>query len=208
MGRGCCALLKKCFTGIRGWRQAGITAADWLFINLLYWIIMSDVDKFFPPRGGRDSRAPRDEQRFIRATDRKSGQSRSIEVVQLSRHGIGPADDQVRTGSRGVRGEAWPVEFEAKPKPPLTPFDTQPSPTPSPAPQVGHVVERTPRLLAALPVQPELTAPRQARGRPRQERIFADPFAADDSGANCFRCGYLVEAAREKRGKLTCAACD
>jgi hypothetical protein len=56
-------------------------------------------------------------------------------------------------------------------------------------------------------VQPELAAHRKARGRPKRERTFADPFATDESGANCFRCGYLVEAAREERGKLTCAAC-
>jgi len=37
-------------------------------------------------------------------------------------------------------------------------------------------------------------------------RRFADPFA-DDDGANCLRCGYLVEPAREKRGLMTCSAC-
>jgi len=168
---------------------------------------MSDADRFFPPRGGKDSPASGGEQRFIRATDRKSGQSRSVEVVQLRRSGAEPSNDRVRAGGRGVRGEAWPEGFEAKPKPAPTPFDTQPAPTPKPPPQIGHVVERTQRLLAPLPVQPELAAPRKARGRPRRERTFADPFAADDSGANCIRCGYLVEAAREKRAKLTCAAC-
>ena len=168
---------------------------------------MSEADRFFPPRGGKDSRASRGGQRFIRATDRKSGQSRSVEVVQLRRSGAEPANGCVRQGGRGLRGEAWPDGFKAKPKPPPTPFDTQPSPTPKRPPQVGHVVERAPSLLAPLPVQPEHAAPREARGRPRRERTFADPFAADESGANCFRCGYLVEAAREKRGKLTCAAC-
>lgn len=166
---------------------------------------MSDADRLFPPRGGKDSRASRGEQRFIRATDRKSGQSRNVEVVQLRRSGAAPGNDRVRACVRGVRGEAWPDGF--KPKPQLTPFDTQPSPTPKAPPQVGHVVERTPSLLAPPPVQPELAAPRNARGRPRAERTFADPFAADDRGANCYRCGYLVESAREKRGKLTCAAC-
>jgi hypothetical protein len=38
-------------------------------------------------------------------------------------------------------------------------------------------------------------------------RHFADPFADGDDGANCLRCGYLIEPAREKRGLLTCAAC-
>jgi hypothetical protein len=54
------------------------------------------------------------------------------------------------------------------------------------------------------------------RGRPRIPKApapvstaqrFADPFAADDDGANCLRCGYLVEPARERRGLLTCATC-
>jgi hypothetical protein len=168
---------------------------------------MSDADRFSPQRGRKDSRVTKVEQRLIRATDRKSGQSRSVEVVELRRSGAAPADDRVRAGARGVRGEAWPDGFKAKPKPAPTPFDAQPSPTPKPPPQVGHVVERTPRLLAPPPVQPELATPRKARGRPRRERTFADPFASDDGGANCYRCGYLVEAAREKRGKLTCAAC-
>ncbi|MDO9712800.1 hypothetical protein [Paracraurococcus lichenis] len=38
-------------------------------------------------------------------------------------------------------------------------------------------------------------------------RRFADPFAMGDDGANCLRCGYLVEAEREGRGLLTCSAC-
>jgi hypothetical protein len=39
-------------------------------------------------------------------------------------------------------------------------------------------------------------------------RGFADPFANDDDGANCIRCGFLVEAAQESRGMLTCANCS
>jgi hypothetical protein len=38
-------------------------------------------------------------------------------------------------------------------------------------------------------------------------RGFADPFANSDDGANCIRCGFLVEAARERRHLLTCAQC-
>ncbi|MFC7540926.1 hypothetical protein ACFQU2_17685 [Siccirubricoccus deserti] len=37
-------------------------------------------------------------------------------------------------------------------------------------------------------------------------RSFADPFA-DDDGANCIRCGYLIEQAREKCGLMTCSKC-
>ena len=39
------------------------------------------------------------------------------------------------------------------------------------------------------------------------KRAYADPFAADDTGANCIRCGYLVSPAREKRGLMTCLQC-
>ena len=38
-------------------------------------------------------------------------------------------------------------------------------------------------------------------------RLFANPFSPDDGGANCMRCGYLVEPAREKRGLMTCSGC-
>ncbi len=47
--------------------------------------------------------------------------------------------------------------------------------------------------------------PRAAK--PVAGRAFADPFAAEDTGANCIRCGYLVEPEREKRGLLTCHQC-
>lgn len=172
-----------------------------------HWINMSDADWLFPPRGGKGSRASMDEQRFIRATDRKSGHSRSVQVVQLRRGKAEPVSDNVRAEGRGARGEAWQDGFKAKPPQQPTPFDTEPSPASKPAPQVGHVVDRAPSLICPLPVQLEPVPARKARGRPRRERTFADPFAADESGANCFRCGYLVEAARENRGKLTCAAC-
>jgi hypothetical protein len=167
----------------------------------------SDADRFFPPRGGKGPRAAGGGQRFIRATDRKSGQSRSVEVVHL-RRGTAEAGGSPRAEDRSLRGEAWPDGFRPERNAPPTPFDPPPAPVAKPAPQIGHVVERAPSLLAPLPVQPEAAAPApRPRGRPRQARSFADPFAADDTGANCLRCGYLIEPAREKRGKLTCAAC-
>jgi hypothetical protein len=62
------------------------------------------------------------------------------------------------------------------------------------------------------PVEAAITGRRQpripkARAPKGTERRFADPFTDGDDGANCLRCGYLVEPAREKRGLLTCAAC-
>jgi hypothetical protein len=50
-------------------------------------------------------------------------------------------------------------------------------------------------------------------GRPRKRpgsapaRRVADPFDASDTGANCMRCGYAIEAGRERRGLMTCVAC-
>jgi hypothetical protein len=51
-------------------------------------------------------------------------------------------------------------------------------------------------------------------GRPRKQpasaptRRVADPFNASDDGANCMRCGYAIESAREKRGMMTCLSCE
>jgi hypothetical protein len=58
---------------------------------------------------------------------------------------------------------------------------------------------------AVKPVRNRHRQPRAAR--PAAERAFADPFAAEDTGTNCIRCGYLVEPEREKRGLLTCNQC-
>ncbi len=50
---------------------------------------------------------------------------------------------------------------------------------------------------------------RAAKPRPAKMTVrhFADPFADGDDGANCIRCGYLVEPAREARGLWTCSKC-
>jgi len=168
---------------------------------------MSEADRIFPPRSEKESLASKDGQRFIRATDRKSGQSRSVEVVHVARGTAITGNCSLRAGNRGVRAEAWPDGYRPRQNPPPTLFDTPPPPAPKPTPQVGHLVERKPSALAPLPVQPSPVAPRKARGQPTKERTFADPFVASDTGANCIRCGYLIQPAREQRGKMTCAAC-
>ncbi len=48
------------------------------------------------------------------------------------------------------------------------------------------------------------TMPKLPKPRSRQ---VADPFASEDDRANCFRCGYLVEKARDRRGLMTCSKC-
>jgi hypothetical protein len=93
--------------------------------------------------------------------------------------------------------------------------------TPEPAQPVAHVMpmwQPSPQQLvqpvtkpAELPVETAVAERRKPRtSKPHTPkttvRHFADPFA-DDEGANCIRCGYLVEPAREKRGLMTCSQC-
>ena len=72
-----------------------------------------------------------------------------------------------------------------------------------------HSDEATP---AVPDPEPAVTA-RRGLGRPRKQpamapaRRIADPFDPNDDGANCLRCGYAVERARERRGLMTCAVC-
>jgi hypothetical protein len=78
---------------------------------------------------------------------------------------------------------------------------------PSP-PQPAPTVTRSNRIPAAAALerrrQPRTPKAKTLKGTARH---FADPFADVDEGANCLRCGYLVEPARERRGLLTCSSC-
>src|SRR3954451_730931 len=68
----------------------------------------------------------------------------------------------------------------------------EPSP-PQPAPPLAETVElpvETARAVERRPRTPKAKAPDKAARR------FADPFADADEGANCLRCGYLVEPTR------------
>ena len=61
---------------------------------------------------------------------------------------------------------------------------------------------------AGIRLRPRSAKPEWAEKQPKStRRVFADPFAADDIGTNCIRCGYLVSPAREKRGLMTCLQC-
>ena len=68
-----------------------------------------------------------------------------------------------------------------------------------------------PAPVEASEVAPPLDPPVRIRAprspAPATARRVADPFDAEDDGANCMRCGYAVEAVREKRGLLTCGRC-
>src|SRR4051794_28715074 len=100
---------------------------------------------------------------------------------------------------------------------PLAPQNIQPSES-EPVPPVVHVMPMwVPSQPQPVPPAPKLDkvageaemARHRRRRTPRQAvskvavRRFADPFA-DEDGANCIRCGYLVVPVREKRDLLTC----
>jgi hypothetical protein len=182
---------------------------------------MSEADRVFPARKGQGSQTLTSEKRLILSAPRRSGpgsgKSRVVEVVHLRRDRSRPAEDQPRSAPWSVRVEAWPEKHVQ----PLPPQGTQPT-APEPAPPVVHVMPMW------EPSQPQPLLP-ETKSRERQfeaevpkqrlprvpptktpeesARHFADPFAGGDDGANCFRCGYLVGPAREKRGLLTCSTC-
>jgi hypothetical protein len=113
-----------------------------------------------------------------------------------------------------VRVEIWPEGFRAKPAQPLPPQDKPPvaPELEQPAVHVMPMWEPSPSQLGEPSVEPAMVEqhkPRtpKAKAPKTTARHFADPFADADEGANCLRCGYLVEPARERRGLLTCSSC-
>ena len=116
---------------------------------------------------------------------------------------------------RNVHAETWPEGFRAKPllplpAPPVTPEPEQPAVhvmpmwSPFPGNLAQPVAEHAELHTDAASRKRRVANPRMPKAT---ERFFADPFAEDDTGANCLRCGYLVEPAREKRSLTTCARC-
>jgi cell division septation protein DedD len=76
----------------------------------------------------------------------------------------------------------------------------------APAAEAPTASLRCPDVASAKPEAGAVAAEPPPKSKPTRRR-FADPLAEDDDGANCLRCGYLVEAARDRRGLRTCAAC-
>jgi len=186
---------------------------------------MSEADRVFPARKGQGSPALNSEKRHILSAPRRSGpgagKSRVVEVVHVRRDRSRPVEDHPHPAPWSLRAETWPEVLRAKPAQPLPPQDIQPV-APEPAPPVVHVMpmwEPAPPQPAPAVLKPDEVQVGPVLARQRRPRVpkvpspkaavrhFADPFA-DDDGANCLRCGYLVEPAREKRGLLTCAACS
>jgi hypothetical protein len=179
---------------------------------------MSEADRVFP-RQEQGAQTLPGEKRLILSAPRRSGsgsgKSRVVEVVHVQRGRSRPTEEQPRPAPWTLRAATWPDGFRAKSALPLPPDDIQPV-----APELTQPTVHVMPMWEPSPRQP---APQAAAGTavagPRRPRIpkpqapkvaarhFADPFVDDDSGANCIRCGYLVEQAREKRGLMTCSKC-
>ena len=188
---------------------------------LIYWSLMSEIDDIFARLGG--GRVANTDQRDHRDIPRrgKVGGSRVVEVVHVATRqpGVGAAVTH-RTES-GVRAQTWDGGFPTR----SAPHTSSPSPQPvaPKAPeQVGHVIVRWEPVAevvpstshAPMPVEVQLNpvdkpTARSVRSNTRQNsRPVADPFNPEDDRANCLRCGYAVEAGRDRRGLTTCAACS
>jgi hypothetical protein len=72
-------------------------------------------------------------------------------------------------------------------------------------PEPESVETPAPREAARTGLEPPARGARQPRGS--STRSVADPFDDTDERANCLRCGYAIQPARERRGLMTCAGC-
>lgn len=180
---------------------------------------MDDKDRVFA-RFKDDKPEPTNRRETLSIPRRNgAGGSRTVEVVHL-RSGAGSRDRPQRLDPQ-VRAASWddgfsaqrPVETPAPPAPRVAPA-TMPTTHVMPAwePAAAKEASSAPASEKAAGA-PDATA-RRGRGRPRKmlsatppARHIADPFDANDDGANCIRCGYAIEPAREKRGLMTCAGC-
>jgi hypothetical protein len=185
---------------------------------------MTEADRVFAGIKGGASQSTGSEQRIIQRRSRQDGVSRSqtrvVEVVHV-RHGAKrPADDQSRLTGPDVGAEAGSDDVDTMATNHVP--DLTQAAAAEPQQPVAHVMPMwEPRtaevpLVAStddMPIPAPVPAKRTRRTKTRSEpgaaaRRYADPFANDDSGTNCLRCGYLVEPVRERHGWLTCAECS
>ena len=141
--------------------------------------------------------------------------SRVVEVVHVR---AGAAiQDRPRRMNAQARGASWDGVFAARQAAPalllarpvaaelaqlVIPVVSAPEPT-----QVDVELAQPVEAVRLPPPAQEGIAGGRGRKPGKSPRRIADPFDPDDDGANCMRCGYAVEPAREKRGLLTCAEC-
>ncbi len=175
---------------------------------------MSEIDRVFARLGGGQPSGT--DQRERRTVPRKGSAAglRVVEVVRLSPKGSQGAAATPRRTDHGLRAATWDDGFPARPAA-QAPAPDQPRATDMAEPVV-HLMPAWARPATEpvpAPTTPAAAAERpRSPGRPRRApavsaRRVADPFDPADDGANCLRCGYAVEPARERRGLLTCARC-
>ena len=203
------------------WCIRQVTGVAFAAAQSLYcsWSLMSEADRVFARMITAESRLePEKDTQVLHITTRRqrgavAGQSRTVEVVHRRSERMTPSSEPEQPPRSSAHAATWPDGFPARSAPiPAPAASLSPAPAPSP-PQVGHVMPGWEPLLT--PVQPDAPVAQPAASPRRQPRVakqlqgrrFADPFDAEDNGANCIRCGYLVEPAREERGLLTCGQC-
>jgi hypothetical protein len=174
---------------------------------------MSDIDRVFARFQGKPTSSDSSTERLSIPRKGGSSGSRVVEVVHVRPTGPSSRKDQSRRADSGVRSATWDQGFPAKSAPPASVFDAPPAKeAPPPAAHVMPAWEPTPDEAEAAPPAPatEPAEIRRPRGRPKGQktaRRIADPFDAGDDAANCIRCGFLVEPARDLKGLMTCAKC-
>jgi hypothetical protein len=177
---------------------------------------MDDKDRVFARF--KDDKPAAANRREMLSIPRRGGAtgSRAVEVVHLRSNGAPTGKDQLRRPAFTDRAATWEAGFPARPpvRPPAV-VDAAPPVTAKP---VTHVMPMwAPTAVAAEAATavhgeaPTEAAVPAIEARPPQTqkpaRRVADPFDASDDAANCMRCGYAIEPARENRGLMTCAGC-
>ena len=179
---------------------------------------MSEADRVFARMVPSEPHPAPEDRQYLHIAPRKrgpdAGQGRVVEVIhrRSDRSAEAPREGS-RSGRSSAHAETWPDGFQAR-SAPMPPAAEPPAAAPEPAPVV-HVMPGWEPLLPPVEAQappavvPAAAAPPPRKAEPKapRGRAFADPYASEDTGANCMRCGYLVEPAREKRGLMTCASC-
>lgn len=179
---------------------------------------MSEIDRIFS-RFVDSKPAAEDRREVVNVPRRGATGSRAVEVVHVRSGAAGTAEaERKRRTDFRLRAATWEGGFPAKqavrPPEPAAPL---PSEAPAPTAHLMPAWEPTPVADVIVeerqddgPKPAERSRRAQVRGRgpgDQAARRVADPFDSADEGANCMRCGYAIEAQRERQGLMTCAAC-
>ena len=169
---------------------------------------MDDKDHVFARF--KDDKTTHNDRRETLTIPRRAGASgnRVVEVVYV--RSAGALKERPRRVAAHLHAASWDEGFLAK-RPLVAPILADPTAVEVPA-RTAHVMPAW-EPATPPPALAQLVEVRRGRGRPRKEsnpvptRHVADPFDASDHGANCMRCGYAIEPARERRGLMTCSEC-